>query len=62
MWPDDEMDEDDRSVADADIAGARTTLQPALHLTTFVPVGWPTCFSRVFKGGSAPVGSACVGM
>jgi hypothetical protein len=37
MWPLEEMDEDERSVDDADIAGTRSTLQPAHHQTSFVP-------------------------
>ncbi len=50
MWPEDEIDEDERSVADADIAGTRTTLQPAHHLTSFVSsescVVFPSDFSE----------------
>jgi hypothetical protein len=37
MWPVEEIEEDEKSVDDADIAGTRTTLQPAHHLTNFVP-------------------------
>ena len=37
MWPLEEIDECEESVADADIAGTRTTLQPAHHMTNFVP-------------------------
>ncbi len=40
MWPLEEIDECEESVADADIAGNRTTLQPAHHMTNFVPAGW----------------------
>ena len=39
MWPEDEIDEEERSLDDADIAGTRTTLQPAHHMTSFVPSG-----------------------
>ncbi len=48
MWPEDEIEEDERSDADADIAGTRTTLQPAHHLTGFVPSAGEPVF-RVFQ-------------
>ena len=50
MWPVDEIEEDERSVADADIAGTRTTLQPAHHLTDFVPGARPGVFFECFSG------------
>ena len=37
MCPLEEIDECEESVAGADIAGTRTTLQPAHHMTNFVP-------------------------
>jgi hypothetical protein len=48
MWPEDEIDEDERSDADADIAGTRTTLQPAHHALVFVPAAHARFF-RVFQ-------------
>ena len=49
MWPLEEIDECEESVADADIAGTRATLQPAHHMTNFVPAmgeGLFALFSR----------------
>jgi hypothetical protein len=51
MWPLEEIDECEESVADADIAGNRTTLQPAHHMTNFVPAGRVSVL-LAFSGGS----------
>ena len=48
MWPLEEIDECEESVAGADIAGTRTTLQPAHHMTNFVPAVGEERFTAVF--------------
>ena len=59
MWPVDEI-EDERSGADADIAGTRTTLQPAHHATGFVP-GARSGLFRMFQGVCARRPAAAAG-
>ena len=51
MWPLEEIDECEESVAGADIAGTRTTLQPAHHMTNFVPAMGEGLFA-LFSGRS----------